>query len=355
MKKAGILIVDDESMIVDSIRDLIEFGSDYEVFAATSPFDALKILDQKSVHVIISDFLMPEMNGIEFLLEAKKKVPSASLILITGYADKESALRAINEVGIYSYMEKPWDNEALLLTIKNAVERGTLLLQLQKSLRETRRAYVAAIYRLATTSEMFDDDTFSHVLRIARLSEKLAELSGEDRDFCFNIKYASMMHDVGKIGVPKEILNKKGKLSDEEFDIVKKHPLVGSLILKNPENPLMEMAREIALFHHEKYDGKGYTQGLKGETIPKSARIVAVADVFDALLSERPYKPPFPPEKVRAIFSGEKGRHFDPELSGILLDNFDLFLQIYHDTSRIETENLSDILFHIDAENRNQF
>jgi len=345
MKSADILILDDEAMIIDSIRDLLELETGYRILTATSPLKALHMLEHTRVQVIVTDFLMPEMNGIDFLVQAKSRIPDITAILITGYADKSNAIRAINEVGIYYYIEKPWDNDALLMIVKNAMERGNLLADIRKKYAQIRDAYIGTIFRLATTSEMFDDDTFSHVLRIARLSRKLAELSGENEEYCFNIQYASMMHDVGKIGVPKEILNKKGKLTKEEFEAVKKHPEIGAHILRKPENSLMQMALDIALCHHEKISGKGYPKGLKNGEIPKAAKIAAITDVFDALLSERPYKPAFAPEKVRAIFMEESGSHFDPELTGLFLDHFDEFLKIYNDTAYIETADLSRLLF----------
>ncbi len=344
---ADILIVDDEPMVIESIRELLELETDYRILSAATPMKALALLDQTPVQVIITDFLMPEMNGIDFLLEARRKIPDITAIIITGYADKTNAIRAINEVGIYHYIEKPWDNDALLIIIKNAMERGGLLAELRRKYIEIRDAYVRTIFRLATTSEMFDDDTFCHVLRIARISRKLAELSGADARYCFNIQYASMMHDVGKIGVSKEILNKNGRLTTEEFQAVKRHPDIGAYILRHPENDLMEMAHEIALHHHEKMAGEGYPQGLKDDEIPKSAKIVAIADVFDALMSQRPYKPAFPPEKVRQIFEQERGRHFDPGLTDLFIENFDTFVRIYQDTANLASNNLSDILFRL--------
>ena len=347
MKDATILILDDEPSVVKGIQDLIEFETDYHVIPATSPYEALELFNKNDVHVILTDFLMPGMNGIEFLIEAKKKEKSliTTMIILTGYADKENAIKAINEVGIYQYIEKPWDNDELLIILKNAVERGDLLTELRRKYKEIREAYIGTIYRLATTSEMFEEDTFSHVLRISLVSQKLAELSGEDEEYCHNIKYASMMHDVGKIGVPKELLTKRGKLNPAEYEVIKQHSEIGSHILRNPENQLIDMAFDIALFHHEKYNGKGYPKRINDGKIPKAARIVAIADVFDALLSERPYKPPYSPEKVREIVKDGKGIHFDPELSKIFLENFDTFVKIFNDISSIEKEDLSRVLF----------
>jgi putative two-component system response regulator len=345
MISPNIFILDDEPMVVDSLRELIELETDYTAMTSTRPFDALSLLGDYKANVIISDFLMPEMNGIDFLLEAKKVTDNASMIILTGYADKANAIRAINEVGIYQYVEKPWDNKDLLIVIKNAVERGGLLQELRKRYHAIRDAYVETVYRLSIAAEIYDNNTYAHVLRIARLTKKLAELAGEDSEFCFNIQYASMMHDVGKIGVPREVLNKQGALDEMEFDLIKKHPAIGAHILRNAENQLMKMAHDIALFHHEKASGRGYPKGLPLEEIPKAARIVAVTDAFDAMMSARVYKKAFPPEKVRRIFDEDGGRHFDPELASLLLENFHQFVDIYTNTVCTETEALSHLLF----------
>ncbi|MBI9090534.1 MAG: response regulator [Desulfobacterium sp.] len=345
MKPSRILLLDDEKMVVDNIQDLIELETDHKVFPETSPFDALVTLDKNKVDLIITDFLMPEMNGIDFLIQAQKKDSDSTSIILTGYADKENAIRAINEVGIYQYIEKPWNNDDLLITIQNAVERGNLITELKQQYNEIQQAYLEIIYRLTITAEYFEMNTYTHILRISHFSKKLAELSHKDETYCNNIKYASMMHDVGKIGIPKEILQKPGKLTKEEFEIVKKHPNIGGRILRNATNKLMEMAREISIFHHEKWNGKGYLQGILGDNIPESARIVAIADVFDALLSERPYKTAMAPERVKKIFQKDRGTHFDPGLTDLLLNNFDQFIDIYNKISTMDQEEVLSSLF----------
>ncbi|MCP4727528.1 MAG: HD domain-containing protein, partial [bacterium] len=328
-------------------RSFLELETEFNVLTSTSPVKALEILGQNDIEVIITDYLMPVMNGIEFLLEVKKREIESTFIILTGYADKENAIKAINEVGIYYYVEKPWDNEDLLIIIKNAIERMDLLNEIQKKYDELNKAYISTIYRLTTASEMFDEDTYGHILRISLISEKLAELTGENEEYCSNIKFASMMHDIGKIGIPKELLTKKGKLEPEEFNIIKDHSHIGAVILKNPENQLLEMAKDIAYHHHENWDGKGYPKGLVKESIPKSARIVAIADVFDALLSKRSYKPSLPKEEVLKIIQEETGRQFDDSIADIFLENFDMFIQIYKDVSAMDRNDIADNLFQL--------
>ena len=154
-----------------------------------------------------------------------------------------------------------------------------------------------------------------------------------------------MMHDVGKIGISREILTKKGKLNAEEFEVIRNHPVIGANILRNPENRILEMAHEIALYHHEKWNGKGYPKGLAEKKIPKAARIAAIADVFDALLSGRSYKSPFQLEKVRKIFEEEKAKHFDHDIVNLLLKNFDTFTKIFEDINSMKGEDISNNLF----------
>lgn len=342
---SNILLLDDEPAVVESIRDLMELETDYRVFIATRPLEALGIIKRKSIDVVVTDFLMPEMNGIDFLIKAKKIKENLTSIILTGYADKENAIRAINEVGIYYYIEKPWDNDDLLLIIKNAVERKDLLGEIKLKYNELQQAYIETIYRLAIIAEIFDKDTYGHVLRISLFSEKMARLSGESPEFRHHIKYASIMHDVGKIGVPKEVLQKKGKLDQTEFDIIKQHAEIGFHIMEDSDHEPMQMAQDITRYHHEHWNGHGYPTGLQAHEIPKSARIVSIVDVFDALLSRRPYKPPVAREEVRAFFKADKGRQFDPALTKILLDNFDDFIVIYEEVSQMDKDEFNAILF----------
>jgi len=341
----NVLLVDDEEMVLNSIRGFFELETDYNLFTSTNPTEAISILVDTPMNVIISDYLMPDMNGIEFLIEAKNKQPKATRIMLTGYADKENAIRAINEADIYQYIEKPWDNDQLLIVIKNAIERTDLLAEIQQKYEEIRKAYVGTIFRLAAASEMFDEGTYSHLMRISRFSEKLAVLSGEDGEFCYNIRYASIMHDVGKVGVPRRLLTINGRLETDEFSKIKLHADIGSVILRNPENMLLEMANQIAHYHHERWNGNGYPEGLKGEEIPKAARITAIVDVFDALMSERPYKPPYDAERVRKIIGEEAGEHFEPKLAALFLEHFEEFVDIYRQISSLDRDEMNRLLF----------
>lgn len=177
------------------------------------------------------------------------------------------------------------------------------------ALRATR---IDALLRLAAAAELKDDDTGAHLVRMGHFSAALARACGQPEEWCRRLLYASRMHDVGKIGVPDRVLKKRGKLSDEEWTEMRRHPEIGAAILDGSDSPLLQMAADIALCHHERFDGLGYPQGLAGEAIPLAARVVAVADVFDALTSDRCYRQALPPEEAIRMIGEGAGGHFDP-------------------------------------------
>ena len=200
-------------------------------------------------------------------------------------------------------------------------------------------AYKDTINRLVIASEYKDNETGNHILRMSSYSVFLAELFGFDAGQLEEIELAAPMHDVGKIGIKDSIIFKNGKLTDEEFDEMKKHTIIGAGILNNPVSPIIECARLIALCHHEKWNGRGYPNGIKGEEIPIHARIVSICDTFDALTSKRPYKPPYPIDVACDIIGKGRGEDFDPNLTDLFLINIDDFVAI---KSKIGTEVCMD-------------
>ncbi len=197
---------------------------------------------------------------------------------------------------------------------------------LNNDLEETQKEI---IQRLGTLGEFRSNETGAHVIRVGLYSKKLALLYGLSEELSEQINLTAPLHDIGKVGIEDSILNKPAKLTQEEYETMKKHASIGELILSNSNKPLIQMACEIASGHHEKYDGSGYPKGLKGEFIPLSARIVAIADVFDALYSKRVYKKSWSKEDIKDYFMENKAVHFDPELVTLFLDNFDEFVNIY--------------------------
>jgi putative two-component system response regulator len=193
---------------------------------------------------------------------------------------------------------------------------------------ELQEACLDTIHRLVLAAEYKDEDTGCHIVRMAKYSALIAEKLGLPDKEVKNIRYASPMHDVGKVGIPDNILMKPGKLTDEEFDLMKTHTTIGGKILSDSKAEILQMAHQIAMSHHEKWNGKGYPQGLAGNDISLAARIVGLADVFDALTSKRPYKDPFPVKVALDIIKKERGQHFDPELVDVFIENIDEVLEI---------------------------
>ena len=329
----NIMVVDDEKMITSTLSTLIKMLLKYQVTTYNDPTKALTCegLRNNSIDLIISDFMMPGMNGLEFLKNAKDLSPNSVAIMLTGYADKENAIRSINEIGIYYYMEKPWDNNQLIRIIQNGLEKKQLTDDLKTQNREVNRLYellkhdyqqevdnvMNLVISLSNTIEARDEYTDGHTRRVGAISRALAQELGMKGKKLDAIEIAGIIHDIGKIGVADNILNKPGKLTDEEYAMMKKHSVIGEKIIK-PLNSLTEMAEPVR-HHHEKLNGAGYPDGLAGDEISLESRILAVADVFDALNSDRPYRSRMPMEQIVSILRQEAdGGALDPEITRIL-------------------------------------
>ena len=327
------MVVDDEKMITSTLSTLIKMLLKYQVTTYNDPTKALTCeeLRNNNIDLIISDFMMPGMNGLEFLKNAKDISPNSVAIMLTGYADKENAIRSINEIGIYYYMEKPWDNNQLIRIIQNGLEKKQLADDLKTQNREVNRLYellkhdyqqevdnvMNLVISLSNTIEARDEYTDGHTRRVGAISRALAQELGMQGKKLDAIEIAGIIHDIGKIGVADSILNKPGKLTDEEFAMMKKHSVIGETIIK-PLNSLAEMAEPVR-HHHEKLNGTGYPDGLAGDAISLESRILAVADVFDALNSDRPYRSRMPMEKITGILRQEANSGaLDQEITRIL-------------------------------------
>jgi len=214
--------------------------------------------------------------------------------------------------------------------------------ELKAANRELQHAYQDTIHRLVLAAEFKDEDTGNHITRISRYSALIAQKLGLKDSEIQNILYAAPMHDVGKIGVPEHILLKPGKLSDAEFEVVKTHTTIGAKILANSKAEVLQIAQKIAIAHHEKWNGKGYPQGLSGKKIPLTARIVAIVDTFDALTTRRPYKDPYPVEVACDIIRKETGQHFDPDVVEVFLEHIDEVLAIKKDVDIKEDTSSSN-------------
>lgn len=356
--KPTVIIVDDESMITTTLSALIKMVLKISVKTFNDPVEALEsedLLSQKA-DLIISDFMMPGMNGLEFLKGVKEKNPDAVRILLTGYADKENAIRSINEVGLYYYMEKPWDNEALIKIIQNGLEKKELTDnlkekydELEESNQEINRLYELLkldyqqevdsvknlIVSLANVIEAKDKYTEGHTRRVGMISRLLGQKLGMNEEELKNLEMAGIIHDIGKVGVPENILNKPGKLTEEEFEIMKQHSVIGETICR-PLNCLGSCLDAIR-HHHEKLDGSGYPDGLNANALGLEARIITVADIFDALQSKRPYRDSMPMAQVKTIITEDVNRgRLDEEVVRVLFELVDTHLldEILHENGR---------------------
>ena len=315
-----LLFVDDEPDIVDSLRR--SFRKVYSVLTATSGNEALELLKTRKVDLIISDQRMPGMTGDELLASAKTLQPDTIRILLTGYSDLESLVKCVNEASIYKYMTKPWEPEVLRLTVDRALEHLDVARKLKLAAEQLKDAYHDAITMLSFACEGKDEETHLHVHRVQLLAEVLAREMGFADDEARHLGIMSILHDIGKLNISDTILKKPGKLDVNEWHVMKKHSENGVRILGS--NPYYSIAREIAAGHHENWDGTGYPDGLMGEDIPLSARIVKVADVFDALTSRRPYKEPWPVQRAVEFIREQAHYQFDPRVVEAFFRQYEL-------------------------------
>jgi putative two-component system response regulator len=320
MAREYIICVDDERVVVQSLKQELKldpFFRDIVIEISDSPREVPSLVEEivaegGDLLAVISDQRMPLMAGDELLVEIHRRLPHTHKILLTGYADIEAIVRLVNANALYRYIAKPWDWQDMILTIKDAClafRQRRMIETLSLKIESMTYAMVAA---LENANLFFDEETGNHVRRISLLSEFIGKRAGVDEQFVKMVKLYSPLHDIGKVGVRKEILNKPGRLTAEEFEHIKEHVRIGHRIID--DRAIDEMAKNIVLYHHEKWAGGGYAHGLAGEEIPLEARIVSIADVFDALVSKRVYKSEMSLDEALAIMRRERGVSFDPAL-----------------------------------------
>ncbi len=321
----NILVVDDEPMIRDLLESTLEKTSHSCCFAENGK-TALEELSKQEFDVVVTDIDMPVMNGIDLSKRIKSKY-TADVIVMTGQI-RSYQYDEIISIGAADFVEKPFSPKEIILRINRVLRERNLKQVAKKAHEDLKDSYIDSIHRLVMAAEYKDEDTGDHIVRMGQYSTLMATKLNLSDEFIDLIHYASPMHDIGKIGIPDKILLKPGKLDNIEFETIKTHSQIGSRLLSRSKSKILQMAQEIALNHHEKFNGNGYPNQLQGSQIPISGRIVAVADTFDALTSKRPYKEPYPPEVTLDIMKKESGEHFDPTILDIFVSNFDKFLEI---------------------------
>ncbi|MDN6860032.1 two-component system response regulator [Pseudomonas sp. CAN2814] len=305
-----LLLVDDEATNLQVLRHILQ--DDYRLLFAKDGDKALELANRERPDLVLLDVMMPGMTGFEVCqrFKAEQATRGIPVIFVTALTDVPDEAKGF-EVGAVDYITKP-----VSPPIVKARVRTHLSLVRVEELRETR---LQIVQRLGKASEYKDNETGLHVIRMSHYAQILARAAGFAEKAADDLLNAAPMHDVGKIGIPDAILQKPGRLEEDEWAVMRQHPEIGARIIGEHDSPLLTLARSIALTHHERWDGTGYPNGLRGEEIPVEGRIVAIADVFDALTSVRPYKPAWSVEDAVELLRREKGSQFDPELVELFL------------------------------------
>lgn len=326
LKTSRILLVDDVAANIKVLECTLTADGYTNLVATTDSRKAVEHYQQVGSDLLILDLQMPHMDGFEVMAKLREHNPGplAPILVLTAQHDQEVRLRALDE-GARDYVTKPFERRELLMRVRNLLEvqlthrllreqNQLLELAVQQRTQELCDTQLEIVNRLGRAAEYRDNETGLHIIRMSMISALLGKAIGMSDGEVDMLLKASPMHDVGKIGIPDDILLKPGKLTADEWKTMQTHAAIGAEILSGHHSELLEMAREIALTHHEKWDGSGYPHGLQGRDIPLVGRIVALADVFDALTSKRPYKEAWTVEKAVALIKSSSGTHFDPAL-----------------------------------------
>lgn len=328
-----ILIIDDERTNVRVLERLLAHGECGDATGVTDPREALEVFHELQPDLVLLDLHMPHMDGFAVLSALRTATPADEylpILMLTGDDDRSVRETAL-ELGANDFVAKPFELSETLLRIRNLLEtrrlhralgreNRTLEERVAERTRQLQDSQLETLRRLAQAAEYRDDDTGQHTQRVGELAARLARAARVDDELVEHIRLAAPLHDIGKIGIPDAVLLKPGKLTPEEFAVIQTHTTIGAAILADGQSSFILMAETIALAHHERWDGSGYPNGIAGPDIPLAARVVAIADFFDALTHDRPYRGAVPLPRVVELMRSESGRHFDPELLAVFLD-----------------------------------
>lgn len=335
-----VAIIEDTPVNLVVMQSLVRRLGDCECSVFSEPELGLAWCLDNVPDLVIVDYMMPRMDGIEFIrrCRASPVLRDQPILMVTAAAEREVRYAAL-EAGATDFLTKPIDKNEFNPRVRNmlrlranmtAIERRAreLDLEVQRATEEIHHRERETVMRLARAAEFRDPETGSHIQRMAHFSALIGRELGMPSELLVQLLSAAPMHDVGKLGTPDHILLKPGRLTDEELKVMRQHASIGYEILKDSSSPVLQLAAQIALTHHEKFDGSGYPQGLKGQDIPVVGRIVAVADVFDALTSDRPYKPAWDTERARSYLASGRSGHFDPQCVDAFLNVWDEVMTI---------------------------
>jgi putative two-component system response regulator len=335
-----IISIDDNTVNLLLIEALTKEMVGIEVKSFTSAKEGLGYLAYNSVDIILTDYMMPEMHGIDFIKTLRRTNTDVPVVMITAVTDDKQLKIDALEAGATEFLNKPLNPAEFKARLTNLMNlrRAQLLLkdkallledEVRKAVRMVEMREFEALLVLGKAAEYKDPDTSTHINRVASYSTLIMREYGANKHEQELMFYSAPLHDIGKIGIPDVILSKPGLYTPEEFDVMKRHPIIGYEMIKDADSPYLLQGAEIALTHHEKYNGKGYPYGLKGTDIPLTGRVLAIADVFDALTSARPYKEAWPIDKAVGLLKNERGEHFDPKLVDLFTGSMDKVLDIY--------------------------
>ena len=329
---ARLLIIDDEPGNLEFLRHVLETEGYGPIETLSDPQEALDRLEELDPDLIVLDLMMPQLDGFEVMRRVRERAPADSylpILITTADPSPETRRRALS-VGAKDFLTKPLSPAEVRLRVRNLLETRFLHEQLREyslvlehkvteRTRELEEARLEILYRLARAAEYRDDETGQHTLRVGRLAARLAQVMGLSADAYELMQRAAPLHDIGKIGIPDAILLKPDRLQPHEIEVMQTHTTIGASILGGSRSALLRLAEEIALNHHERWDGKGYPNGLGEDEIPISGRLVSVADVFDSLTHERPYKRAWTVREAVTEIQRQAGRQFDPHVVEALL------------------------------------